>query len=206
MNNINNSFGQIERDITKIVNDKIKEIEQKAKQQVASKIPLIQNDIYYQYNLYIKDYILKYFDSIYGATNYNEQSLLNSLNFKNNGFHPDFSYNINFFKWNKDIKNDTDKFNLNGVNDSNYIDESDELDDLEQQDDEDNDNLLSFDYSSFNAKKQFDYYNKSNRQGVFISLKQAYKKAYSEANKDFNNKLYNEIIPNMYKKYGIKLK
>lgn len=37
--NISQSFGQIEQDLKEFVNQKTKEIEQKAKQQIASKIP-----------------------------------------------------------------------------------------------------------------------------------------------------------------------
>ena len=207
MNNTN-TFGQIQRDLTELVNQKVKEIEQKAKQQVASKIPLMQNEIYTQYSLFVKEYVAHYFEITYGATNYDEKSLLSSLNIKKNGFHPDFSYDSNKFKWNKDLEQDTEKFNIDSASISNYVDKTDELDDLEIAEDFYNDNIISdyIDYSSYNAKAQFNYYNKLNRQGAFMDLRQAYKIAYSEANKKFNSKLYNEIIPSMYKKYGIKLK
>lgn len=200
-----NTIGQTERELTSFMNQKVKELEQTAKQQVASKIGLMQADIFSQYNSFVKSYIKKYFTKAYGNTNYNENSLMDSLTFKKNGFHSDFSYDKKFFKWNKDIKSDTDNFNLDESKESTYINGDDELDELEQIEDVDND-LIYEDYSSHNKKAQFDYYNKLNRQGAFQSLEDSYKKAYNEANKNFDKKMYTEIIPKLYQKYGIKLK
>ena len=201
------SFGQIERDIKDFIGQKTKEIEQKAKQQVASKIPLMQNEIYAQYSTFIPKYISNYFASIYGATNYDEQSLISSLTLKKNGFVPDFSYDSKKFKWNKDLRTDVDKFNENGVNVDYMLNPIDEPDDIDFQETIDYDDGIQGyeDYSSHNSKQQFSYYNKMNRQGAFLNLDEAYKKAYAEANKNFDKKMYTEIIPKLYQKYGIKL-
>lgn len=208
--NISQSFGQIDRDLKEFVNQKTKEIEQKAKQQVASKIPAMQNEVYAQYSIFIPKYISKYFASIYGATNYDEDSLVKSLSLKKNGLRPDFSYDSKKFKWSKDVLYDTDNFNQNSTNTDYILNPTDFMDNIEYQeyienDDSDKEIRGYTDYSVHNAKQQFSYYNKINRQGAYLNLDEAYKKAYTEANKSFDKKMYTEIIPKLYQKYGIKL-
>lgn len=208
---ISQSFGQIEQDLKEFVNQKTKEIEQKAKQQIASKIPAMQGEVYAQYSVFIPKYVSKYFASVYGATNYDEESLLKSLSLKKNGFRPDFLYDSKKFKWSKDVFCDTDSFNQNSSNTSYVLNPVDFLDEVEYQefienDDSDKEVRGYTDYSSHNSKQQFNYYNKLNRQGAYLNLEEAYKKAYTEANKSFDKKMYTEIIPKLYQKYGIKLK
>lgn len=208
---MNQSIINLQQTIDKTIEEKIKEIEKIAQAQVKGKMALIQNDIFITYSSFIKNYINNYFDNVYGINNYNETSLMDSLVFKKTGsFLPDFSYNVNSFLWKSDINKDINKFNESAIYESAYVGfDDDNLDEIETLDSIEDDNMLGIyeDYSFFKKpnKDKFSYYNKQNRQGAFSNLEETYKKAHDNANKNFQKKLYKEIFPVIYKRYGIKI-
>lgn len=205
---MNEIFKQLEEKIDKTIEKKVKEIELKLKKETSSKILLIKNDIFVSYTVFIMDYIKSYFSKIYGTDNYNENSLSNSISFLRGGFLPDFSYDTNLFFWNSDINADTNKFNENSIYDFTYVGRTGDIDNLETLDNLENDKDMGEyeDYSTQNnTKSNFSFYNKINRQGAFANLQDTYKNAHIEANKAFNQRLQTMIIPNLYKKYGIKI-
>lgn len=209
---INQSIASIQQTVDKVIQNKIKEIEKTAQVQAKGKVTLIRNDIFVAYGSFVRNYISNYFDKTYGANNYNETSLMDSLTFfKTGGFLPDFSYTTNTFLWESDINADINKFNENSIYESKYVgfndDNLNEVDTLDSIDEDEKLGNYYEDYSSIKSqgKEKFSYYNRLNRQGAFASLSEVYQKAHTEANIAFEKKLYGEIIPVMYKKYGIKI-
>lgn len=162
----------------------------------------IKREIYINYNDFVKKNILKEFNQIYGNTNYDEESLINSLEFKNTtDIRPDFSYNKNKFKWNKDIRKDTYPFNSS---ESKNYSSLTNLDDIEDYDNLTQDDIVIdknyIDYSQQSSKGDFSFYNKLNRQGAFQSLENAYKKTYKKINEQFDKELKNNLLEKINKK------
>lgn len=162
----------------------------------------IKREIHINYNDFVKKNILKEFNQIYGNTNYDEESLINSLDFKNaTDIRPDFSYNKNKFKWNKDIRKDTYPFNSS---ESKNYSSLTNLDDIEDYDNLTQDDIVIdknyIDYSWQSSKGDFSFYNKLNRQGAFQSLENAYKKIYKKINEQFDKELKNNLLEKINKK------
>lgn len=87
-----------------IINKKLQEITKEIQKQIPAKMSLIKTEIYGSYTSLVKRTFVNVFNSYYG-TNYNVQSLLDSISFNSgNGLIPDFSYDENKFIFDQELE------------------------------------------------------------------------------------------------------
>lgn len=87
-----------------ILNKKIQEITKEIQKQIPNKMQLIKAEIYGSYTTIIRRTFVNVFNAYYG-TNYNVQSLLDSISFNNgNDLIPDFSYDENKFLFDQELQ------------------------------------------------------------------------------------------------------
>ena len=218
-----NTEKEIEISIKNSINKNIDELLKEIKKKMPNVLKQIQNEIYSVYRTVVENNVVNVFLEVYGE-GVDLESLRSSLIYSGlNNFHPDFSYNKNLLKFNSDILSNMSKFNKNlryfqqrpkdpdyyvnsmwdlynsnesvSIFDEHYENENEEMDEL----------LDSYGYDLIN----FDQFSLANQKLDLVTIfgvDDVYQRAKNVALENFNKEYNLHIKPQIYKKYGIKLR
>lgn len=218
-----NTEKEIEISIKNSINKNIDELLKEIKKKMPNVLKQIQNEIYSVYRTVVENNVVDVFLEVYGE-GVDLESLRSSLIYSSlNNFHPDFSYNKNLLKFNPDILSNMGKFNKNSkyfqqrpkdpdyyVNSMWDLYNSNEsvsiFDEHYENEDEEMDELLdSYGYDLIN----FDQFSLANQKIDLVTIfgvDDVYQRAKNVALENFNKEYNLHIKPQIYKKYGIKLR